>query len=54
MTKTDTCDKSHVVVKDGCKLVRRVVYGSVKNKFIKLEGKEVPLKALKGKFRYTE
>lgn len=52
--KDDGCEKKHVMVKDGCKLVRRIVYSAAADKkFIKLEGKDVLLSALRGKFRYT-
>jgi hypothetical protein len=49
------CEKSHVMIKDGCKLVRRRVYNTTSEKqYIHLGGKEVHLSALKGKFRYTD
>ena len=49
------CEKTHVMIKDGCKVVRRLVYNTTaEKKYIKLGGKEVHLSAIKGKFRYTD
>lgn len=49
------CDKNYVQIKDGCTLVRRVVYEneSTKKKFVKLNGKEVFLSELRGKYRFS-
>lgn len=47
------CKKAHVMVKRGCEQVKRVVYVKDGKKFVKLDGKEKLLSALRGKFRYT-
>jgi hypothetical protein len=49
------CDKSYVQIKDGCTMIRRVVYDSDKHsKYVKMNGKNVLLSELRGKFRYSD
>lgn len=51
----EKCEKSHVVVRDGCAMVRRIVYTDDKNKkYIKLNGKHVYLNQIVGRYRYTK
>ena len=49
------CEKNYVQIKDGCTLIRRVVYENddTKKKYVKLNGKNVLLSELRGKFRYS-
>jgi len=49
------CDKSYVQIKDGCQLLRRVVYEneSTHKKYVKLNGKNVLLSELRGKYRFS-
>ena len=49
------CDKNYVQIKEGCTLLRRVVYENeaTKKKFVKLNGKEVLLSELRGKYRFS-
>lgn len=52
---TTKCQKNYVQIKDGCQLVRRVVYENetTHKKYVKLNGKNVDLTELRGKFRYS-
>jgi hypothetical protein len=56
MPKKDSCKKTHVQIKDGCKLIRRVVYTDkeTKEKYIWRNKIDVPLQKIRGQFRYTE
>lgn len=49
------CEKSYVQIKDGCTLVRRAVYEveDNKKKYVKLNGKNVFLSELRGKYRFS-
>ncbi len=49
------CDKKYAQIKDGCTVVRRVVYEdeSSKKKYVKLDGKNVLLSELRGKYRLS-
>jgi len=49
------CDKNYVQIKEGCQLIKRVVYenDATKKKFVKLNGKNVPLSELRGKYRFS-
>lgn len=49
------CDKSYAQIKNGCTLIRRVVYeGENGAKYVKMNGKNVLLSELRGKFRYSD
>ena len=49
------CEKSYVQIKDGCTLVRRAVYEveASKQRYVKLNGKNVSLSDLRGKYRFS-
>jgi hypothetical protein len=49
------CDKKYVQIKDGCTLTRRVVYERENGaKYVKMNGNNVLLSELRGKFRYSD
>lgn len=51
----EKCEKTHVVVRDGCAMVRRIVYfDEQQKKYIKLNGQHVYLSDITGRFRYTK
>ncbi len=49
------CEKSYVQIKDGCTLLRRAVYDAddSKKKYVKLNGKNVFLSEIRGKYRFS-
>ena len=48
------CEKKYVQIKDGCTLVRRVVFeDDKKKKYVKLNGTDVHLSELRGKYRFS-
>ena len=55
MPSATKCDKTYAQIKEGCTLLRRVVYENeaTKKKFVKLNGKEVLLSELRGKYRFS-
>lgn len=51
----DKCDNSHVYIKQGCKLVKRIVYtDNDGKKYIKLNGSNTYLQDIRGKYRYSD
>jgi hypothetical protein len=49
------CKNSHIYLKDGCKLIRRVVYTTPEGKkFIKNAGEIIMLSEIRGKYRYAD
>lgn len=49
------CDKKAIMVKEGCNMIRRIVYENTDNKkFIKMRGSEIYLSDIRGKYRYSD
>lgn len=54
MPSPANCTKKYAYIKIGCETLRRIVHEEGKKKFVKLEGKNVLLSTIRGKFRYGD